>query len=271
MVAHHSKMQKGTLERKLKEQALAKSKGLHQRWQHTKDLPGRGVKTRLACSKAPGEELHLMSAAQHAEFLEGWYRRDVMTICDQVALDREKTRRAAASIDVAHPLYRRLGELAVLNTSLVYLTRQGGKYGQEARSVRSIRSGTNGELTRLQLIERKAWENDGASYVAVRKNGMHAVRSKNLAWIFRAHNDTIGRTLSDTEIAAQHELLRLVRRKKELKLIDACGLVDRMFGFPSGSGVRAFRQLAGSRRLAFDLEVANPLDIRLDEIWRPLP
>lgn len=271
MVAHTSKIRKATIERKLKEQALANSQGFHQRWQHTKDRPGSGTKTRLACSKAAGEEVHLLSEAEHAEFLEGWYRRDVKVIYDQVAIDREKTQRAAASINVVHPFYRRLGEPAVLSTSLVYLIEREGHYKREARSVRSNRRGQEGELTRPQLIERKAWENDGALFVAVRKNGMHMYRSRNLAWIFRAHNDTIGRPLSDAEMAAQHEFLRLVRRKKAMRVIDACGLVDRTAGLPVGSGVRAFRQLAGARRLAFDLDVSNPLDIPLGEIWRPAP
>ncbi|WP_321813124.1 MULTISPECIES: heteromeric transposase endonuclease subunit TnsA [unclassified Paraburkholderia] len=271
MTARKSKIRKTTIERKLKEQALAKSKGVHQRWQHTRDRTGSGTKIRLACSKAASEEVHLLSAAEHAELLEGWYRREVKVIYDQVAIDREKTQRAAASINVVHPLCQSLGELAVISTSLVYITERGKSFIREARSVRSIRRGQEGELTRSQLIERKAWEDDGALYVAVTKSGMHANRSQNLAWIFRAHNDTVNRTLSGAEMAAQRQLLRLVRWKKEMRVIDACRLVDRTAGIPAGSGVRAFRQLAGARRLAFDLDVSNPLNIPLDEIWRPVP
>jgi hypothetical protein len=98
---------------------------------------------------------------------------------------------------------------------------------------------------------------------------MHARRSQNLAWIFRAHNDTVGRTLSDVEMAAQNQLLRFVRQKKEMRVIDACRLVDRTTKVPAGSGVRAFRQLTGAKKLAFDLNVSDPLDLRLDEVWRP--
>ncbi|WP_233808982.1 TnsA endonuclease C-terminal domain-containing protein [Paraburkholderia sp. HP33-1] len=269
MTTRTLRIRKGTLARKLKEQALARDEGSHQRWLHTRDMPGAGIKTRLACDKAAGEELHLLSEAEHAEFLEGWYRSDVKIIYDQVALDRDKTQRAAASINVAHPFYRDLGEPAVLSTALVYITAQGTIRNREARSVRSTRSGKEGELTRLQLIERKAWENEGASYSVVRANGMHACRSKNLAWIFRAHNDTVGRKLSDAEVAARHELLRLVRQQKEMRVIDACRLVDGTLRLPVGSGMRAFRQLAGAKRLAFDLDVSDPLSMRLDEIWRP--
>jgi hypothetical protein len=270
MTARKSQMRKGTLARKLKEQALAKEKGSHQRWQHTRDKPRSGIKTRLVCNKAAGGELHLLSEAEHAEFLEGWYRPDVKVIYDQVALDRDKTQKAAASINVAHPFYRNLGEPAVLSTALVYITERGVAHNREARSVKSTRA-KRGDLTRSQLIERKAWEDDGASYCVVRANGMHARRSINLAWIFRAHNDTVGRPLSDVEIVAQRELLRLVRRRKEMWVIDACRLVDRVVGLPAGSGVRAFRQLAGARRLAFCLDVSDPLNIRLGEIWRPKP
>ncbi|MGF6506271.1 TnsA endonuclease C-terminal domain-containing protein [Paraburkholderia sp. 32] len=271
MTKHTVRTRKGTLVRKLKEQALARETGSHQRWQHTRDKPGSGIKTRLACNKAAGEELHLLSEAEHAEFLEGWYRRDVKIIYDQVALDRDKTQRAAASINVAHPFYRHLGEPAVLSTALVYITARGATRNREARSVRSTRRGQEDKLTRAQLIERKTWEDDGASYSVVRAKGMHAHRSRNLAWLFRAHNDTVDRKLSDAELAAQRELLRLVRVQKEMRVLDACRRVDGMLGLPPGSGVRAFRQLAGARRLAFDLDVSDPLKIRLDEIWRPKP
>ncbi|SOF01112.1 hypothetical protein SAMN05446635_9198 [Burkholderia sp. OK233] len=269
MTHHKSRIRKGTLARKEKEQADAKAQGIHLRWQHTRDVPSTGIKTRLVCDKAAGGELHLLSEAEHAEFLEGWYRREVKIIYDQVALDVDKTRRAALTINVAHPFYRDLGEPAVLSTSLVYLTERGATRRREARSVRSTRSGKEVELTRTQLIERKTWEDDGASYSAVRANGMHAHRSKNLAWIFRAHNDTIDRKLSEVEMAAQRALVRLVRLKKQMRVVDACRLVDGMPGLRTGSGVRAFRQLAGARRLAFDLDVPDPLKIMLDEIWSP--
>ncbi|CAD6560129.1 TnsA endonuclease C-terminal domain-containing protein [Paraburkholderia sabiae] len=262
------RIRKGTLARKLKEQASAKEKGSHQRWLHTRDRPGAGITTRLVCDKAAGGELHLLSEAEHAEFLEGWYRRDVKVIYDQVALDRDKTRRAAASINVAHPFYRHLDEPSVFSTALVYLTGQGVTLNREARSIRSTRSGKNGELTRSQLIEKKAWEDDGVSYFVVKANGMHARRSKNLAWIFRAHNDTIGRDLSDVEMGAQRELLRLFRLRKEMRVIDACGLADRTLHLSVGSGVRAFRQLAGARQLTFDLDVSDPLELRVAEISR---
>ncbi|NUX98888.1 hypothetical protein [Paraburkholderia youngii] len=86
MTKHTVRTRKGTLVRKLKEQALARDRGSHQRWQHTRDTPGAGIKTRLVCDKAAAGELHLLSQAELAEFLEGWCRRDVKVILDQVAL-----------------------------------------------------------------------------------------------------------------------------------------------------------------------------------------
>jgi hypothetical protein len=269
MARRTSRIRKGILVRKLREQARAKETGRHQRWQHTRDVPGSGIKTRLACSKAAGGELHLLSEAQHAEFLEGWYRRDVKVIYDQVALDRDQTQRAAASIDVSHPVYPHLGEPAVLSTCLVYITERVATLRREARSVGSAFSRNGGELTRSQRIEQKTWEDEGASYSVVRPDGMHACRSKNLAWIFRAHSDTVGRPLSDAEVAAQRALLGLVRRQAGMLVIDACRTVDRTPGLPLGSGVRAFRQLAGARQLAFDLDLSDPLNIRLADLWQP--
>ncbi|MEX3640270.1 heteromeric transposase endonuclease subunit TnsA [Paraburkholderia sp. BR14320] len=263
------KNEKATLARKLKEQAKANSEGFHYRWRHTGEMRGSGIKTRLYCEKAALGELHLMSAAQHAEFLEGWHRNDVKVIYEHVALDRDKTQRAAASINVRHPFYPRIGDAAVLSTDLVYVTERGALHNREAKSVRSCGRRTEGRLTRSQRIEQKTWEADGASYSVVRANGMHASRSRNLDWIFRAYNDMLRRKLSDGEVAAQHEFLRLVRRQKGMRVIEACRLIDRTLALAAGSGVRAFRQLAGTQLLAFDLTVLDPLNLCLEEIWRP--
>ncbi|MGF6289635.1 heteromeric transposase endonuclease subunit TnsA [Paraburkholderia youngii] len=262
-------MRKATLARKLKELAEASRNRLHYRWMHTREMPGSGTRTRLACEKAVLDELHLMSEAEHAQFLEGWYRSDVKFILEQVALDSDKTRRAAASIDVDHPTYRNLDEAAVLSTDLVYFTEQGTTRSREAKSVRSGRSGIDGKPTRSQRIEQKTWENEGVSYSVVRADGMHATRSRNLAWIFRAHNDTVGRELSDSELIAQREFLLLFRKRKEMRVIDACRYIDRTFGLTSGAGTQAFRQLAGAKSLAFNLDVRDPIQLRLDEIWTP--
>ncbi|CAE6872697.1 Transposon Tn7 transposition protein TnsA [Paraburkholderia domus] len=269
MTTRTLRMRKGTLARKLKEQERARTAGIYLRWYHTRDMPGSGTKTRLACEKGAAEELHLMSDAEHAAFLEAWWRSSVVTIFDQMALDREKTQRAAASLNLDHPTYCGTREPAVLSTDLVLLIRSGKAHGREAVSVKAAQPGETVPLTRSQEIERKTWENEGAIYRAVTAHGMHADLSKNLAWIFRAHNDTVGRQLSDAELVARREFLRLFRRRKDIRVIDACNYIDHTLALPSGSGVRAFRQLAGSKSLAFNLSVSDPVDLKLDEIWRP--
>jgi hypothetical protein len=269
MTTRTLRIRRGTLARKLKELGIAKRTGMHYRWFHTRDMPGAGIKTRLTCNKAALGEMHLLSEGEHAEFLEGWYRDDVKVIYEQVALDRDKTQRAAAAVNVVHPTFPHLREPAVLSTDLVYVTEQGTFHSREARSIKSSLISKSGELTRSQQIEQKTWQDDGVSYLVVRANGMHARRSKNLAWIFRAHNDTVGRKLSEAEIAAQRELVHLVRMRKDMRVTEACSHIDQTLALPAGCGARAFRQLAGAKRLAFDLNVSDPLDIQLDQIWQP--
>ena len=261
-------MKKGTLHRKLKEQEKAKKDGVYRRWLHTRDMPGSGIKTRLVCEKAAAGELHLMSEAEHAAFLEAWWRDDVETIFDQYALDRNEARRAALAINIDYPTYAGRTEPAVLSTSLLLTTVRGKTHGREAVSVKSVRPGEL-TLTRRQLIERKTWEDEGAVYKPVAFEGMHANRSKNLTWIFRAHNDTVGRQLSASELTAQKELLRILRKQKEMRVVDACRYVDSTFQLPSGSGVQAFRQLAGRKALAFDLNASDPVQLRAGDVWTP--
>ncbi|RKR36188.1 TnsA endonuclease-like protein [Paraburkholderia sp. BL17N1] len=263
------RMKEHTLSRKLNEQDCAKRAGTYLRWLHTRDMPGSGIKTRLACEKAPAEELHLMSDAEHAAFLEAWYRDDVVTIFDQYALDRTKTQRAALSLNIDHPRYDGRTEPAVLSTDLVFNVRRGSTYIREAHSVKSARTNVGETLTRAQLIERRMWEDEGAIYRFVTANGMHANRSKNLSWIFRAHNDTVGRQLSNFELVARREILRIFRKRKDMRVIDACRYVDRTFELASGTAVQAFRQLAGGKHLAFNLNVPDPIQLLFGEVWRP--
>lgn len=263
------RMKKRTQLRKLKEQELAKKAGVYLRWFHTRDMPGSGIKTRLACEKAAADELHLMSDAEYAAFLEAWYRDDVVTIFDQYALDRERTQQAALAINVDHPRYDGRNEPAVLSTDLVLNVRRGNTYLREANSVKSARSDGSKSLSGSQLIERRTWEDEGATYRFVTANGLHAKRSKNLAWIFRACNDTVGRQLTDSESIARNAFLRLFRKRQEMRVVDACRYIDRTFELTSGTGAQAFRQLAGAKYLAFNLDVPNPMYLRLSEIWRP--
>ncbi|WP_232427320.1 TnsA endonuclease C-terminal domain-containing protein [Burkholderia ubonensis] len=260
-------MHKTTLARKLVEQERANKKGGYARWYHTRDMPGSGIKTRLVCEKGAAGELHLMSEAEHAAFLEAWWRSDVVTIFDQYALNREKTRRAAASLNLDHPTYSGTGEPAVLSTDLVLVTRRDNLYGREAWSVKSTAPNGTAPLTRSQKIERRTWEDEGVPYKAVAAHGIHANRSKNLAWIFRAANETVGRDLDGEEVKARRAIERAIRQRRPMSVIDACRYVDRSLGLPAGSGIRAFRQLAGEKRIRFDLNVVDPLQLRLDDVW----
>jgi hypothetical protein len=263
------RMNAGTLHRKLKEQERAKRAGRYLRWIHTRDMSGSGIKTRLVCEKAAGDELHLMSEAEHAAFLEAWWRNEVTTIFDQYALDREKTQRAALSINVGHPTYGSRIDPAVLSTDLVLIVRSGKTYRWQAISVTSARDDGRKALTRTQLIEQRTWKNEGALFEAVALNGMHSSRSKNLAWIFRAYNDTVGRQLTASELTAQGALLRILRKRKDMRVVDACRYVDSTYQLPSGSGVQAFRQLAGRKALAFDLDVSDPVRLLSRDVWQP--
>jgi len=260
------KMRQRTLARKLAEQRRATDTGEYVRWFHTRDMPGAGIKTRIVCEKAAADELHLMSEAEHAAFLEAWWRPDVVTIFDQYALDRKKTRRAAASINLDHPTYSCSREPAVLSTDLVLVTRSGNSYAREAWSVKSASPDGTARLTRSQAIERRTWLDEGASYKAVTAHGMHANRSKNLAWIFRAVNETVGRALSGEEIAARRAILRVIRERRPMSMLEACRTVDRMLALPAGSGATAFRQLAGEKLVRFDLEAGDPLQLRVGDI-----
>ncbi|MFM0630849.1 TnsA endonuclease C-terminal domain-containing protein [Paraburkholderia xenovorans] len=263
------KMKMNTIHRKLKEQEDARKAGIYLRWIHTRDMPGSGIKTRLVCEKAAADELHLMSEAEHAAFLEAWWRADVETIYDHQALDREKTQRAALCINIDHPTYVGRTEPVVLSTDLVLNVRRGSTYKKEAISVRSLRIDVSTTPTRAQLIERRTWEDEGAIFKAVAFHGMHKNRSRNLAWIFRAHNDTVGRQLSASELKAQSELIRILRSRRDMRVVDACRYVDSKLQLPSGSGVQAFRQLAGRKALAFDLTTSDPVRLLIGDIREP--
>ncbi|CAH2897748.1 MAG: hypothetical protein PCALPYG88_2051 [uncultured Paraburkholderia sp.] len=260
MTSRTLRMRPSTRRRKLKEQEVARTEGRHERWIGTRDMPGVGIKTRLTSTKTDLREIHLLSAGEHAVFLELWWAKHVLTIYDQVWHESVKTRRAAAEIGVAHPSYPGSGDAVDLSTDLVAVTSRNGKLGRKAFSVKPASFSETG-LTPKQRIEQQTWKNEGVEFEAVFTEGMHATRSKNLAWLLRAANDVAAHGVTRTEMVAQRELHRRLRRRCDVCVIDACRAVERSSGLPLGSGMRAFRQLAAARHIRFDLDAIEPAQI----------
>ncbi len=265
MTSRTLRMRPSTRRRKLKEQEVAGKEGRHERWIGTRDMPGVGIKTRLTSPKTELREIHLLSAGEHALFLELWWARDVLTIYDQVRLDTGATRRAAAEVGIEHPHYPDSGDAVDLSTDLVAITSVHGKLERKAFSVKAASFSETG-LTPKQRIEQQAWSNAGVKFEAVYAKGMHATRSKNLAWLLRAANDVAAHGLTEREIATQRELYRRLCRRCEAYVIDACKAVERLAGLPLGSGMRAFRQLAAFRHIQFDLEAPEPGKILVESL-----
>ncbi|MFM0032779.1 TnsA endonuclease N-terminal domain-containing protein [Paraburkholderia madseniana] len=263
MTTRTLQMREGTYERKIREQALAKKRGVHRPWINTRDIPGAGIKTRLTCMKVALREIHLLSAGEHAVFLEAWRRDDVLTIEDQVPLDVNKTTRAALDLGVDHPYYKRFPKPSVLTTDLVLRTSKNGLARREPISVKSVRRQGAVEPTRKQRIEQEAWRQEGSLLTFAYVHGMHANRSKNLAWLFRAENEVTSRDLTDDEELAQRELYSRIVRRLDRLAIDAIRAVQAEFGLPSGVTAQAFRQLLACRRISVDFDVA---DMRLAEV-----
>lgn len=265
MTSRTLRMRPSTRRRKLKEQETARAEGRHERWVGTRDMPGVGIKTRLTSTKTDLREVHLLSAGEHAVFLELWWATNVVAIYDQVWQDTIRTRRAAAEIGIEHPTYPDSGDAVDLSTDLVAVTSTHGKLGRKAFSVKAASFSETG-LTPKQRIEQQTWRNEGVEFEAVYAKGMHAARSKNLAWLLRAANDVAAHGLTETETVAQQELYRRLRRRRDISVIEACKAVECSFGLAPGSGMRAFRQLAASRRVRFDLNAVEPANMLVQHL-----
>jgi hypothetical protein len=261
MTSRTLQMKKGTRDRKKRELEAAKAEGLHMRWIGTRDLPGAGIKTRMTCMKTRLREVHLLSSCEHAALLELWWDENVLTFFEAVPLPPEDTQRAALDVGVEHPRYGAEDEPVVLSTDLVAIYKRDGKLQKKAFSVKAYMPGRRGELTPRQLIEQRYWEREGVEFKAVVMDGMHSPRSKNLSWLLRAENDMSGRELSTDERRAQTELTRRLRKRLDVLVIDACLRVDKILSLPPGSGARAFRQLAALRRVNFDLNARDPVQL----------
>jgi len=266
MTSRTLQMKPSTLKRKLAEQEAARREGRHLRWLGTRSLPGSGIKVRLTCMKTQLREIHLLSSSEQAAFLELWWDESVLTVYDQVAIPQNASLKAATQIDVEHPTYKPGGELIVLSTDLVAIRQGDGRMRKTAYSVKDSRNFKRAGETDRQRIERRVWENEGAEFKVFLADGMRAPRSKNLAWLLAAENAMTGRALSLGEILAQKALLFRIRRRVDTLVIDACRAVDRQAELEPGSGARAFRQLAATKRTAFDLSSEDPIRIPVSEI-----
>jgi hypothetical protein len=251
-------LKRKTVARKISEQVRAMQDGHHQRHVNTRDMPGAGTKSRLMSSKSGAREIHLLSDAEKSQFLKVWRDKTSKLIYDQVALNTDESALAAIQVGVRHPATGRDHEPLTLSTDLVAIHEVNGRVRRRAISVKTLGAGPK-ELTPKQMIEKKYWENRASEFEAVWANGMHSPVSKNLEWLLRTENEMHGRDLSASELIARRELVRRLIRRRDNLVIDACRAVETEFQLRSGSGVRAFRQLALERQLSFDMNATSPV------------
>lgn len=266
MTSRTLNLRKKTRARKIKEQVKASEQGFHYRYINTRDMPGAGTKTRLVSGKTGAREIHLLSDAEKATFLREWWDETTKVIYDQVALNTDESAAAAIQVGVRHPASGGDHEPLILSTDLVAIHEIDGRVTRRAISVKSTSGPSRKELTPKQMIEKRYWENKGSEFEAVWANGMHAAVSKNLEWLHRTENQMHGRDLSESELIARRELTRRLLRRRDSLVIDACRAIEMEFQLRSGSGVRAFRQLALEKQLSFDMNATNPVFLSVESI-----
>ncbi|WP_321791755.1 TnsA endonuclease C-terminal domain-containing protein [Caballeronia sp. J97] len=266
MTSRTLEMRRLTIARKLREVEAGNQEGRHTRWISTRDMPGSGIKTRLTSMKTHLREVHLNSSAEHAAFLELWWDQSVLTVFEQVMIPTQESRPAALEVSVDHPTYTVGGDPVILSTDLVAVIERDGKVSKTAHSVKSAKAYRRRGPSPRQKIEQRYWERQGHKFKIVIANGMHASRSKNLAWLLRCENDMADRTLTEEEGAAQRELVRRLRKRLDVVVLEACRKVDKALSLPPGSGARAFRQLATTRKIRFDLDAIDPIRLSVEEI-----
>lgn len=266
MACRISNLGQRTLSRRLAQRMDDGSGKPHHPWVETNDISSRGFQTRMYCVKT-ARVLHLHSECERAAALEAWWRRDVLDIQEQKALATEKTCRAAAFLELPHPVYQKLRKPAVISTDLLLVCRRDGKFRYEAQAIKQFSGELGSRAQRLLAIEQEVWRRDGVDWKLVMARGMHAQRSRNLAWLQQCENEMCARVASGIDIESREKLLMRLKRRVDWRVIDACRAVDEESGYEFGTSARAFRQLLVLRHIEADLNVPSMIFEPVDALF----
>lgn len=227
-------------------------------WLRITNVPSRGRRHRLR-STVHGRVMHLMSDLErNAVFELEW--RGCTDLREQFPLDRERTRRIAAAIGVAHPRDPRTGVDIVMTTDLLRNFGVGRLERTIPYFIKAAADLSGRRVMEKLEIERRYWASLGLKLHILTDVELRDDRFENLRWLRDWYwtDDVAGfdaacwRSLTATA-------LNLIGSMPNATIGEVCRAIGREQGVSLGLALSALRHLAARRRLIFDVALPRPL------------
>ena len=228
-------------------------------WLTIREVPSAGRRHRVL-GRLSGRVHHLMSDLERRVFLEHDWRDDVVDVREQVALDRDVTRRIAAGLGYKHPSHR--GVDVVMTTDLVVTVFAAG--GRKLIPIHcKYAADLLKERARQKLeVETRYWEIKGGALVVATEADYPKARAEALQWL-HAYHDLERRPGIDARRWRDRgaELVDVLRRcPGETPIAQVVAGLEGSGRFAVGEVLTLIRYLASHKRIGIRLDAT--FDVR---------
>lgn len=230
----------------------------YQPWLTVADVPSRGRSHRFDCPKT-GRTHHLLSDNEYLAFLLCWWDDEVVDIREQFPLlDRRETAVIAAAMGIRHPVDPTSRALWVLTSDLVLTKGHGTRRQTVVHAVKPAEDLKKPRTCDLLEIERRWWEQRGATWTLMTDLHVRTQLTRNLSWILGGGGGT-DRWSDDDQIVLDLIAPDIGRSHKTVPQL--CLELDQRLSIQGGRTLAAFRRLVAAKQLHVDLNCADILQL----------
>lgn len=263
-MANNQRFTEDTIERRKREGRGTGEDSTWNPWIHRGDLNSSGTQSLEALEGAGGRLVHTLSNGETRFFQAYMASPGVDFIHEQTPLDRERTRRIARELGIAHPRDTDSNIDIVMTTDLVvYLQPDAtNERVRLARSVKPAASYTQGRSSYNHIehaeIERRYWAEEGVDWSFVVPEMLPTVFVENLATL-HIHRDWHRRPEplgyeGSYGYMCNEVLASVLGATRDAALSSHCAALNDRHGWPSGNATGIALHLIKLRQLKADIK-----------------
>lgn len=224
-------------------------------WLQVQDVPSTG-RVRRVSGRVTGRIHHLLSDIEWRAFLIYDWGDHTVDIREQFPLDRDETRRIAASLGVRHPADTQTRTDTVMTTDLIIDVRCASGIVTLAWAVKSSNDLDTRRTREKLLIERDYWAARGVDWGVVTEREMSKALTDNLDWLQAFHDvEKIAQLRSGNLADIAALMAREAAGWPDAPLRMFCTEMDTRFGLEAGVGLLIARHLLATKAWRTDMTI----------------
>ncbi len=249
------------IQRFLKEGRGTGHSAAYKPWLTIQDISSLGRSSRIHSFKTRREH-HLLSDHEAGLFLMLEWSATVVDIREQFPLEREATRRIARELGVPHPRDPHSRVDLVMTTDFLIDAKIDGGIQVHARAVKPADKLDDGRTVQKLEIERRYWQDHGASWALVTDQDLPKQRIRNLRWLHEMQSfDRMTAPHPDYwQDRCQWFLASLAAVSTDMTIARFIEQLEQSGNFRPDEALTVLRHLVSNKRVAFDLD--DPFSVR---------